>query len=69
MTRDSIINKRLIGLFFLGYLLFNFPLLSIFNLPEFVLGFPVLYAYIFAAWATFIVLVILIVHSRPQGVS
>lgn len=69
MTRDSIINKRLIGLFFLGYLLFNFPILSLFNLPEFVLGFPLLYAYLFAAWAGFIVLIILIVHSRPRGVS
>ncbi|MDZ7596964.1 MAG: hypothetical protein WAV08_03945 [Desulfobacterales bacterium] len=69
MTRDSIINKRLIGLSLMGYLLFNFPLVSLFNLPEFVLGFPLLYAYLFGAWAAYIVLIVLIIHSRPRGVS
>lgn len=69
MIRDSIINKRLIGLFLMGYLLFNYPLLSLFNLPKFVLGFPLLYVYLFAAWAAFIVLMVLIVHSRPRGMS
>ncbi|MCU0558461.1 MAG: hypothetical protein MUF67_14305 [Desulfobacterales bacterium] len=69
MTRDSIINKRLIGLSLMGYLLFNFPLVSLFNLPAFVLGFPLLYAYLFGAWAAYIVLIVLIIHSRPRGVS
>ncbi|HSM75344.1 MAG TPA: hypothetical protein VK852_11925 [Desulfobacterales bacterium] len=69
MTRDNIINRRLIGLFLMGYLLFNYPFLSLFNLPAFVLGFPLLYAYLFAAWAAYIVLIVLITHSRPRGVS
>lgn len=53
----------------MGYLLFNFPLVSLFNLPAFVLGFPLLYAYLFGAWAAYIVLIVLIIHSRPRGVS
>jgi hypothetical protein len=69
MTRDSITNKRLIGLFLLGFLLFNYPFVSLFNLPVFVLGFPLLYAYLFAAWAVYIVLIVLIIHSRQRGES
>ena len=43
MTRDTYKNKRLVSLFLLGCLLFNYPILSIFNLPETVLGIPLLY--------------------------
>jgi hypothetical protein len=43
--------------FFLGCLLFNFPLVRLFNVPGTILGIPVLYAYLFAAWALLIVLV------------
>ena len=48
---------RLAFLFVLGVLLFNYPLLALFNVQGSVLGVPVLYAYIFAAWALVIALV------------
>lgn len=64
MTPEAIAARRLIGLFFLGYLLFNYPLLSLFNLPRFVLGIPMIYAYIFLVWGLLIVLTVLIVSSR-----
>jgi hypothetical protein len=48
---------RLAFLFMLGVLLFNYPLLALFNVQGSVLGVPVLYAYIFAAWGLLIALV------------
>jgi hypothetical protein len=46
----------MIALFLLACALFNYPLLSVFNVPTTVLGIPVLYAYVFVAWATVIAL-------------
>jgi len=40
--------------------LFNFPVLALFNVGGAVLGVPVLYAYIFAAWALLIALMALV---------
>jgi hypothetical protein len=61
MTTEPNRTKRLIGLFLLGYLLFSPPIISLFNLPHLILGIPLLYGYIFAAWVLLIVLVALIV--------
>jgi hypothetical protein len=66
MAKRSKQNKRLIALFFLGYLLFNYPLMALFNLPEVVWGIPLLYAYLFGVWVLLIVLVILIVGFRTD---
>ena len=55
-------SERLVALAFLGLLLFNYPLLSLFSSDGRVLGIPVLYAYLFATWTTVIVLIALIVR-------
>ena len=54
MTKSSRKGERLAGLFLLGCLLFNYPLLVVFSVPTTVAGIPVLYAYLFAAWALLI---------------
>lgn len=64
MTRDAYKNRRLISLFLLGCLLFNYPVLSIFNLPKMVLGIPLLYLYILCTWALVIFLVGLITSKH-----
>jgi len=64
MFTETTRTKRLIGLFLLGYLLFNHPIISLFNLPDMVVGIPLLYAYIFAVWVLLIVLVALIVSAN-----
>ncbi len=46
-----------IAVFLLGWLLFSYPLLSLFNVPASVAGVPLLYAYLFVAWAGLIVLI------------
>ncbi len=55
-------SERLVALAFLGLLLFNYPLLSLFSSEDRVLGIPVLYAYLFAAWTMVIALIALIVR-------
>ena len=57
-------GQRLVALFVLGSLLFNYPILSLFNLPAEVFGVPVLYAYIFAAWTLLIALMAFAAESR-----
>jgi hypothetical protein len=62
MARSGRRGQRLLALFMLGCLLFNYPLVALFNVRTTVLGIPVLYAYLFSAWATLIVLVALIME-------
>ena len=57
-------GQRLIALFILGCLLFNYPVLSLFNVSADALGVPVLYAYICAAWALLIALMAFAAESR-----
>ena len=64
MTRDTYKNRRLVSLFVLGCLLFNYPILSIFNLPKLVLGIPMLYLYILVTWTLLIFLVGLITSKH-----
>ena len=40
----------------LGCLLFNYPILALFNRPGMFFGIPALYAWIFGAWLALIVL-------------
>ncbi len=53
-------GERSIALFLLGILLFNPPLLSIFGIDVAFAGIPLLYIYLFLAWAAFILLMGLI---------
>ena len=53
-------GQRFVALCMLGMVLFNFPILALFNVPATLLGVPVLYAYIFIAWAALIALMALL---------
>ena len=57
MPKSSRKGQRLVGLFLLGCLLFNYPLLALFNVRAALFGVPLLYTYLFAAWALLIALV------------
>jgi hypothetical protein len=57
-------GQRLIALFIFGCLLFNYPVLSLFNVAAVFFGVPVLYAYIFVAWALLVGLMALVVEAR-----
>jgi hypothetical protein len=64
MHASSRKRQQLVGLFLLGCLMFNYPLITLFDRPELVLGVPVLYAYLFGAWALIIAMVAVIVERR-----
>jgi hypothetical protein len=57
-------SARLVAIAVLGFLLLNAPLLTIADSDATVAGVPVLYAYLFGAWAVLIGLIALIVHGR-----
>ncbi|NMF87312.1 hypothetical protein [Aromatoleum petrolei] len=62
MNRPNIKVYRLAAVFVLGILLFNYPLMALFNHPTLVVGIPVLYVYTFAAWVLLIALLILLIE-------
>jgi hypothetical protein len=59
-------GQKLAALFLLGCLLFNYPLLQLFARDGAILGLPVLYCYVFGAWATLIALMALVVERRDH---
>lgn len=65
MKKTGPSEARLVGVFLLGCLVFGFPLMALFNVPGRVFGVPVLFAYLFFAWALVIALVALLME-RPD---
>lgn len=59
---DEAKAQRFVALCMLGLVLFNFPILALFNVPGTLLGVPVLYAYLFIAWAVLIALMALVAN-------
>ena len=66
MLKSSLKGQRLVALFLLGCLLLNFPLVSLFAGPAHVLGVPLLYLYVFFAWALLIALMALVIERRSD---
>ena len=62
MKTRSARAARLAFIFMLGVLLFNYPLLALFNVQGSVFGVPLLYAYIFLAWGLVIALVAVVME-------
>ena len=56
-------SERLVALALLGFLLFNYPLLSLFSTDGTVLGIPVLYSYLFVTWGLLIGVMALVVRK------
>ena len=57
-------SQRMIALCMLGCVLFNFPILALFNVSGTLFGVPVLYAYLFFAWALLIALMAWVAERR-----
>ena len=66
MIRASLKGQRLVALFLFGCLLLNFPLVSLFAGPTQLLGVPLLYLYVFFAWALVIALMALVIERRSD---
>ena len=64
MSNRANMNQRLVSVFLLGCLLFTYQLLALFNSSDTVLGIPMLYTYLFGAWAVLIVLMAIAVARK-----
>jgi len=67
MTSLAAKARRLIGIFLLGVVLFNYPVLSLFDREIFLSGIPILYLYLFGVWALLILLTAMVTASRRSG--
>lgn len=65
MPEEARRRDQLIGLFALGLILFNPPLLNLFSGGT-ILGWPLLYAYLFFAWALVIAITAAVVSRRRR---
>jgi hypothetical protein len=66
MKRPAIHGQRLVAVFLFGCLLFNYPLLYLFNIDFRLFGVPLLYVYAFAAWGLLIALTAAVVERNPD---
>jgi len=62
MKRFDATGPRLVGVFLLGCVLLNYPILSLFARSEEIAGIPLLYAYVFGAWIFVVGLMALVVE-------
>jgi hypothetical protein len=65
MTKLGKTGERLVALFLFGVLAFNPPLLSIFDRDSNFVGVPLLYFYLFGAWAALVALMALTIERGP----
>jgi len=61
--RDRLRGARLVATAVLALLMFNYPVLAVFDTDSLVLGVPVLWAYLFIVWAAVIALAAWIARS------
>ena len=66
MANRTLRAQRLVAVFMLGCLLFSYPLLALFDSGGEVFGIPLLFAYLFVAWALLIVAMILVVECSNR---
>ena len=59
---EQVKSQQFVALCMLGLVLFNYPVLALFNVPGTLLGVPLLYAYLFIAWAVLIALMALVAN-------
>ncbi|MFZ5870291.1 MAG: hypothetical protein ACOYXW_07190 [Actinomycetota bacterium] len=55
---------RLVALAVAAFVLFNYPILGLFDVEALVLGVPLVWLYVFAVWAALVVAVGLTVRGR-----
>lgn len=64
MRKPNRDRDTLIALFLLASVLFNYPILSLFNTRASVFGIPLLYVFVFVAWGAVIALAAWIMNGR-----
>jgi hypothetical protein len=64
MQRRRLTGERLVAAFLCGGVLFNYPLLSLFDRRVDLFGIPLVYLYVFVAWAGLIALMACVIEGR-----
>jgi hypothetical protein len=64
--RASLLQQRLLGLFALALLLFNFPLLALWDRDATLLGVPLFPAALFVLWALLIAALAALMERAPD---
>jgi hypothetical protein len=62
--RDTRTSDQLIALFLFGVLALSPPLLAVFRAEAFIAGIPMLFFYLFGAWAVLVGFLALIIEAR-----
>jgi hypothetical protein len=66
MSRSGLASERVVALLILGILLFSPPFILIFDKTAMIAGIPVLFLYLFVAWAALIALMVLIIERAED---
>ena len=69
MTPDNRKSKRLVALFLFGFLLLNYPILSLLNLDITVFAIPLVYIYLFGVWSLLIFLSALVMSRSKKRLN
>ena len=65
MKRSGMTGQRLTAIFMMGCVLLNYPILFVFSRPAHVAAVPLLFWYVFGAWALLIALMAWVIE-RPR---
>ncbi|MCK6393995.1 MAG: hypothetical protein L6Q67_09900 [Zoogloea sp.] len=60
--KATLTGQRLVALFLLGWVVINYPVLSVFDVDRSWFGVPSLYLYVFGVWAAVIALMAWIIE-------
>jgi len=69
MSPDNRKSKLLVALFLFGFVLLNYPLLSLLNINRTVSGLPLIYLYIFGIWGLLIFLAALVMCRSKKRIN
>lgn len=64
MSSQSYLGEKLIALFLIGMVFFQYPILSLVNYVFTIADMPILFFYLFAGWALFISAVMIVMKPR-----
>lgn len=67
MQRRILSGERLAAVFLCGCVLFNYPLLSLFDRRVELFGLPLIFVYVFAAWAALIAVMAWVSELRERS--
>lgn len=66
MQRRILTGERLVAVFLCGCVLFNYPLLALFDRASSLFGVPLIYVYVFTAWGGLIAVMAWFIERRGE---